>query len=730
MKLLKRVLAWTLTLTMALSLLGAPAAMAQELSDDAQESAQEEKQVIGTVTGFGELEQDTIAMVERKSLGELLSQMPETLGVYLDGSTELTQIPVSWYCPGGYEDSNDFYFQFSPTWDEDSYPLMEGVDVELDAPYVAVYLADVSAVNVMGTLPDADASKRAVAPGSADEIFSFLTAEFGMNSAAACGILANMHAESALNPRSSCKDINGKTSYGLCQWNDGRFKRLQSWCKENGEDYTTIAGQLRFLSDELVNSYPQTYTHLMNVEDTEEGAYDAAHYWCYYYEQPASRGKRSKERGNLARNSYWPNYGGAAVELTQSEIPVLTGVTTPEITRKKGEVFHLSGSIQCGRNMTQVIVEVCDEQGQRVTGVTAEPNARFFALAGVDSDVKFSKLEPGAYTYHIQASCGEEVHTLLEHAFSVTGEEDAAAPVRKKLRDEDVTVIGGEKALPSVEVRSDGALLTEGQDYKLSFKPGKESGTGLCVVIGLGNYAGKVKKSFKTELDLTESAQQEEPAQTETPAQQEDSDQSQQSAPAAQEDAPVLTDAAVPGEELPQGNFITVRGTVTAPFTLSAVTARVLREDGTEATGGTAKAKGKSCNLNKLDKKVGFSKLTPGRYTYEITAQGQGQTYALMQYPFVVTPRAPSGVKLSQGTGRITVRWSKSEGAEGYEVEYARDADFTDAQTVNVTGKLRKKLTGLEAQQRYFVRVRSYVKHSDDALAYSDYSAAANAETK
>lgn len=719
MKLLHRVLAGTLTLAMALSLL-TPAALAEEISGEAEEgaasqSAQEEKQVIGTVTGFGALEVDTIAMVERKSLGDLLAQMPETLGVYLDGSTELTQIPVSWYCPGGYEDSNDFYFQFSPAWDEDSYPLMDGVDVELDAPYVAVYLADVSAVSSIGSLPDADPSKRAVAPGSADEIFAFLTGEAGMNSAAACGVLANMHAESALNPRSSCKDINGKTSYGLCQWNGPRFKRLQSWCKENEQDYTTIPGQLRFLVDELANSYPQVYNHLMNVEDTEEGTYDAAHYWCYYYEMPASRGKRSKERGNLAQNSYWPNYGGAAVELSQSQTPVLTGVTTPEITMNQGEAFHLAGSIQCGKPMSEIIVEVTDAQGQRATGVTRQSDARFFSVAGVDSEVKFSKLEAGDYTYRIQVKCDGKDYVLLEHAFSV-------AKVRKKLRAEHVSLSGGKNALPTVKVKADGVTLKEGEDYKVSFKPGEKSGTGLCIVLGKGDYAGKVKKTFKTKLDLSKMEQEESQEQPESaPAEQK---QESQVTP------PTLTDPAVPGEELAQGSFITVRGTVSASYELTAVTARILREDGTQATGGTAKPQKNTYDLNKLDKKVGFSKLTPGRYTYEITAEGQGQSFTLLQYPFLVTPAAPAKVKLTQGSKALTVKWSKVVGAAGYEVQYGLSADFKGARTVSVRGAVSKKLSGLQKKQQYYVRVRSLVTGSDGSTGYSPYSGTVKAKTK
>lgn len=625
MKLLKRFLAGTLSLALVLSLT-VPVTLAEEntAGGDASASAAEEKSVLGTVTGFGELEEKEITMAERLSLGEILDRLPETLGVYLDGSSELTQIPVSWYCPGGYEDSNDYYFQFSPTWDEDSYPLAQGLDVELDAPYVGVFLADLNALGSLPSQPEGDSVKRSVAPGSADEIFAALTSELGMNSAAACGILANMHAESALNPRDSCKDINGKTSYGLCQWNGSRFTRLREWCKENNEDYTTVTGQLHFLAYELPSSYPKVYNHMLAVEDTEEGAYDAAYYWCYYYEMPASRGKRSKERGNLARDKYWPNYGGTAVELDELPEPVLTGVTTPEISVPEGQVFHLAGTVQCSKVLEQVDVWVWNAQNKKATGKTVKPGSRIFSISSVDSDVKFSKLKPGDYVYRISAQAGGKSYSLLEHPFTVTGK-------------------GGESA----------------------------------------------------------------PRQEETEQ---------------QEGAPTLTGVSKPAEEHSQGEAITVRGKVKSSVKLERVQAWVLREDGSRATGGSAKVKSKSYNLNRLDNKVGFSKLGPGRYTYEITAQAGGKSYTLLHFPFVVMPRAPKSAWMNRYTRAVRVKWHAVSGADGYEVQWGTNAKLKGADVVTVTGGRSKKFSGLVSGTTYYARVRSYVLRQNGQRSYSAFT--------
>ena len=726
MKLLNRVFAGILTLTMVLSLWTAPV-LAAERSDsyEASETAAAEQRaaeqsaeqaepssenVIGTVTGFGEVEPREIAMAERLPLGDLLAKLPDTLGVYLDGSQKLSQIPVSWYCLGGYEDSNDFYFQFSPTWDEDSYPLAPDLDVERDGPYIAVYLADLAE---LGNLTDPGSAKRAVSPGNVEEVFLYLTTEMGLNSAAACGILANMHAESAMNPKSSCRDINGKTSYGLCQWNGSRFTKLQNWCSEHGENYTTVTGQLQYLNAELASSYPKVLDHLLAVDDTDEGAYDAAYYWCYYYEQPASRGKRSVERGNLARNTYWPNYGGSVTQLSSSPEPVLSGVGTPEISLEYGKTtFNLLGVLRCSQPMTEVTVGVYDQSGTQVTGAAAAPNTRVYSIDALDKDVRFSKLNAGDYVYRIDATAGGSSYRVLEHDFTVS---------RKKLSKTTITLPSSTKTLPTPTIKDGKITLQKDKDYQVSYKNGESAGTGLCVIIGKGNYAGKVKKTFQTSLTIEEKPQS--GATTDTPGDTPGADSAA---------APVLTDASTPGEELSQGSFITVKGTVTASSALSSVSAQVLREDGSVATGGTAEVNASQYNLNKLDNQVAFSKLSAGRYRYLITATCNGTTSTLLEHSFTVTPKSPTGLKLSKGKQAITVKWAKVSGAEGYEVQYGTSSSFSGASTVTVSGdQSSRKLTGLKKKKRYYVRVRSFVKQSgSDSLSYSAYCAKKNATTK
>ena len=157
-------------------------------------------------------------------------------------------------------------------------------------------------------------------------IYNFLKSEMGLNTAAACGVLANIYNESGFDPH--CYG-DGGTSYGICQWHAERFSRLRNYCSNYGYDYTTLNGQLHYLDYELRTSYPSVYSKLHNVSNDAQGAYDAAYYWCYYYEVPYGYNTGvSDRRGSLAAYTYWPVYSAKA------EVPVTTqpsngGTTTP-----------------------------------------------------------------------------------------------------------------------------------------------------------------------------------------------------------------------------------------------------------------------------------------------------------------------------------------------------------------------------------------------------------------
>lgn len=261
-----------------------------------------------TITGFPQGDDSErylyISKEDKPSLEVLLQELPDTLNVYVNNSSEVITIPVTYECVGeSYEDSDSYYFQFSPVWDESKYSLADGLERIKDAPYYSLFLydtEDVSELSVTGSTNEAT-------------VYSFLVNKVGFNSAGACGVMANIQHESSFNPHAT--GDNG-TSYGICQWHNSRWTAMKNWCKANGYDSTTLTGQLNYLKFELSQNNSNylwngktIYNKIKGGANSAQGAYDAGYYWCYYYEVPANKEKVSVTRGNLAKNSYWPEYG-------------------------------------------------------------------------------------------------------------------------------------------------------------------------------------------------------------------------------------------------------------------------------------------------------------------------------------------------------------------------------------------------------------------------------------
>lgn len=138
-------------------------------------------------------------------------------------------------------------------------------------------------------------------------IYQFLTTEMGYNSAAACGVMANIQGESGF-----VADINENGSgagYGICQWTGSRRSDLIAWCNQNGLDASTLNGQLWFLKDETTSKYSDVHNYLLNVSNSSQGAADAARYWCLHWEIPEYKYARAAERAGWAQSTYWPTFG-------------------------------------------------------------------------------------------------------------------------------------------------------------------------------------------------------------------------------------------------------------------------------------------------------------------------------------------------------------------------------------------------------------------------------------
>jgi len=256
------------------------------------------QEVRGEITGFAGLSdsEKNIRVGGKVSEALLTARMPSSLEVYLDGSDTPVSIPVEWKCVGDYENTNYYSYEFDPVWDESQYTISKQAAKQL--PYIGVFLSRTGA----GDLKMASTSE------NEKTIYKFLKNDLGLNTAAACGVLANIQSESSFNPTASVVDTNDKISYGICQWNGVRFDALKNYCSQYGYDYKTLEGQLNYLKYELEHSEASAFSRVKNVENTADGAYTAGYNWARYFERCAS--VYYEWRAKLARDTYWPKYNG------------------------------------------------------------------------------------------------------------------------------------------------------------------------------------------------------------------------------------------------------------------------------------------------------------------------------------------------------------------------------------------------------------------------------------
>lgn len=103
--------------------------------------------------------------------------------------------------------------------------------------------------------------------------------EAGFSNNAVAALMSNMFYESNFRP-----NVLGDhgTSYGLCQWHNGRYTNLRNHC---GSRVESIECQIDYLIYELKTSYKGVYSNLLS----NASAYDMTNYFCLNFESPANK---------------------------------------------------------------------------------------------------------------------------------------------------------------------------------------------------------------------------------------------------------------------------------------------------------------------------------------------------------------------------------------------------------------------------------------------------------
>ena len=117
-------------------------------------------------------------------------------------------------------------------------------------------------------------------------------------------------------------------------------------------------------------------------------------------------------------------------------------------------------------------------------------------------------------------------------------------------------------------------------------------------------------------------------------------------------------------------------------------------------------------------------------YTYTVRAyKGSALSAYNKNGSRIVRLTAPVQYKpSSKASGKLTVRWKKSGGASGYQIQYAASRSMRGARTVS-TSALTRTLSGLKKGSTYYVRIRAYKKVSGKTY-YSTWSSVKNAKVR
>lgn len=609
------------------------------------------------ITGFEPLKNTECYFDGDPTEKELVEGLPDSINVHFGGSDYATPLDVTWEVVEDFEKDNALYFySLKPVWD-DCYVLSEELNELWDVPWITVYrLPNDDAkveeaepeVEEIAETPEAELepiyteeegsldlawifgeSSYAASISTTDKVYKYLTETVGLNRAAACGVMVNIYAESGMRSNNLENKYNksfgmtdkqytdavdkgkgkykrpGKKGwyyfnkdycgYGLCQWTSlGRRAKLLSKALEKGVSISDVDMQLEFMIEELQKSYPAVWKTLQSVPDNPTGAYLAAQHFCLAYEIPANTVAVSASRGKAALTGYWRTYSGNAANPTAKSYLGLCGYSYPGAV-KKGRGVAVSGYVVSNYKITEVVATIADSKGKAVYTKSVKPRATAYNLYRLDRYMKFSKLNPGRYTYTIYAKDETGRTITVKHAFNVgtTG----STVTQRGFATSDIV---------------DGDV---------------PSGSNNSGTVDNSNNSGAADNSNNSGAAGNSNS----PGTTNGTDTAGDSDTA-----AAQPESKIKLTSYTSPKTLKVGRGFPVKGRVRSNYKLKKVTVGVYTKSGKKRLEASRKPKTKTFRLKRLDSKLRFGKLKKGTYYYKVVATDEKQTVTLLNKRFRV----------------------------------------------------------------------------------------------
>ncbi len=323
-------------------------------------------------------------------------------------------------------------------------------------------------------------------------------------------------------------------------------------------------------------------------------------------------------------------------------------------------------------------------------------------------------------------------------------------------------VYDGTAKTPGVTVTDQDGKTVSAKNYTITYKNNVNAGSGQAVVVGKGDYTGKVTLKF-----TIRKATQTVTAKTRSFTKQVGDSAFTAGVRASgkgtlvyRSSNPSIVKVSSSGkiQPLKKGTAsITVYAKANANYQQSSsikLTVKVLavpdlkvsKTSFTKTYGDSAfslgikVSKGASYSCKVSDTKVVTVSKTgkvsikgPGKATITVSAKANGMGTAVKKITVTVKPKKLAAPTLkSSKSKQLTASWKRDSKATGYILEIASDQKFTKkvlTQTISKNQTVSYTAKGLKGKTTYYVRIRSY-KKSSGGTVYSSWSSVKNIKTK
>ena len=148
-------------------------------------------------------------------------------------------------------------------------------------------------------------------PRYEDLVYLYLRDSMNFSRNVCCGIMSNLYFESDFLP--TAREETGQHGFGICQWSNTRQDEFFSCCAKEKKHPESLYTQLDFMRWELENKieFDSLLNMMLNCTHDGDGAYDVAHVFCLFFEDPYDSDQRAEDRGAFAQDSFYVAYSGA-----------------------------------------------------------------------------------------------------------------------------------------------------------------------------------------------------------------------------------------------------------------------------------------------------------------------------------------------------------------------------------------------------------------------------------